>query len=631
MIFTQLYAAAIVPAILAWSSFRLTTHFGVNLLVSLGAALLIFLASAWLGYEVEHHYFREVSEGKAKYPRLFVFLLGLPLIYGASLLLGAGVHVLFPELSASVPIAASLAALASGMCLLLHDNHHRGRRLFTERYVSRIARAELPEGDEGIPLGRVPIPTEKACTHICFVGTTGSGKTTAIKRVMDTVLRSIAGAAFSSRALVYDPKTEFFGWLSAQAPCYTINPFDRRGRAWQMCKDIRTPKAAAQFAFTLIPQEHGNNAFFSNGARAVFGALVESFILNSPDDWTFADLHNARDSKERLRELLARNDITKSVITKYLDAKECGSLLTTLDTYLNPFRPIAACWAKAEPISLSEWVDGNFVLILPQDETARAPLGLLNGLIFEFLTQQLLGYKTNEQLKAEGRRPRRTYLFLDELRDIADTLNKPLTSILTRGRAWGISCISGWQSQSGLIDAINQNRGPEVFGMHSYIGMLRVQEKETAEHLSRLCGDRDVYRDSGAGKPHLATEHVVLPTDFSELGTNPIETYFLAPPPLGLWKGVVPFPEKRIKNVDIQPDFLPRPESDQYLLPWTKEDLERLKLPLSLLDDPKSPDDQHQPARPNPNGPRRPSGLQVVDLRDRSRQAPAPTPQQQSG
>ena len=77
------------------------------------------------------------------------------------------------------------------------------------------------------------------------------------------------------------------------------------------------------------------------------------------------------------------------------------NVLATLNSRLNPFRPIAACWAKAEPLSLTDWVSGEFFLLLPQDETARAPLVLLNGLIFDFLVQQLLGYQTNEQLKAQ--------------------------------------------------------------------------------------------------------------------------------------------------------------------------------------------------------------------------------------
>src|SRR5262249_51800859 len=139
----------------------------------------------------------------------------------------------------------------------------------------------------------------------------------------------------------------------------------------------------------------------------------------------FSDIHNGAKSKERLRVILARNDATRYLVGKYLDAKECDSILTTLDTYLNPFRPIAGCWQKAEPISLSDWVQGEFILLLPEDETARAPLALLNGLIFDFLTQQLLGHKTNEQLKGEGDRLRRTFLFLDELRAIADHLSKP--------------------------------------------------------------------------------------------------------------------------------------------------------------------------------------------------------------
>src|SRR5262249_35743924 len=146
-------------------------------------------------------------------------------------------------------------------------------------------------------------------------------------------------------------------------------------------------------------------------------------------------------------------------------------------------------------------------------------------------------------------------------------------------------------------------------------------------YFSHLMGQREVYRKGPNGTRQLVTESVAMPTAFSELPTNPIEAYFMAPPPLGLWKGEVPFLERKPGEPKPAADFLPRPESDMYLLPWTKEDLERLKLPLSLLDDCKPTDDQHQSARQSPNGRRRPSGLQVVDLRGGSGQDSAQTPE----
>ena len=60
MTFSQVYATTVLPGLLAWTILRLTAYFGADDILAWGATLVIFLASAYLGYEVEHHYFREV-------------------------------------------------------------------------------------------------------------------------------------------------------------------------------------------------------------------------------------------------------------------------------------------------------------------------------------------------------------------------------------------------------------------------------------------------------------------------------------------------------------------------------------------------------------------------------------------
>jgi len=363
-----------------------------------------------------------------------------------------------------------------------------------------------------------------------------------------------------------------------------------------MCLDIRHPKAAGQFAVTLIPRKEGPNSYFSNGARALVRGVVTSFILNSPDSWTFRDLILACETEASLRAVLGRNRLTTRPITKYLDAREKGSVLSELDTFLDEYSPIAACWAKAQPISLREFTEGQCILLLAQDEEAPDALTLINGLMFRFVSQQLLRHMTNEQLLREGKPPRRSFLILDELRDIAGRMTDPLTAILMRGRAYGIACLSAWQSHRGMIDAVNQNRAPEIIGLCSYLGMLRVREQETALYLSQTCGEREVYRKSQGGSKQLVKEQNVMPEEIADLPGDKLHSYFYGPPPLGLWKAELPWPERKPREENTPVDFVPRPDSDQYLEPWTKEDLERLKLPLSLLA----------------------SRLQVVDLRNQS-------------
>jgi hypothetical protein len=246
-------------------------------------------------------------------------------------------------------------------------------------------------------------------------------------------------------------------------------------------------------------------------------------------------------------------------------------------------------------------VDGNFVLILPQDESARDELAKVNGLIGQFLTEQLLARKTNEQLRAEGSPLRRTFFFLDEVRDIARTLGDNLPALLTKGRAFGVSGVLGYQSQSGLRDAMNQNRAPEVIGMCAYLGMLRVQEEETAKYLSDIISEREVYRKSTSHGEHgrteswqLAQERTVMAAAFSDLPTETLSGYFLAPQPLGLWRADMPWPHQLKKPVVGPPDFVPRPDEHQYLEPWTEADVKRLKLPLSVLNPPATPQPRQQ-------------------------------------
>jgi type IV secretory pathway TraG/TraD family ATPase VirD4 len=370
---------------------------------------------------------------------------------------------------------------------------------------------------------------------MCFIGATGSGKTTAIKEILSKVIPLIGTSKESIRCVVYDPKTEFYGYLSQLATCpvYTLHPLDIRSCSWDAAKSVRTPMDEHQFAASIIPVVEGPNAYFSKAAREVVETVLQSFNLHSPGDWTFRDCILGCETERRLRAILSRDESTQSAIQKYLDANEATSILSELDTHLRPFRPIAACWSRARPINLEDFVQGQFILILPMERKARDQLCLLNGLIVNYLSQLLLAQKTNDQLRREGLPERLTFIFLDELRDIAKHLSD-LTNFFTLGRAYGISNIIGYQSQEGLIDALDPNRAPKLLGQCHYRGLLPVTENETAEYLSRMCQEKEVYRNSQGGPPQISRETLVLPAAFSLLGSDMLRGYYLAPEPLGL-------------------------------------------------------------------------------------------------
>jgi hypothetical protein len=74
MTLTYIYATAILPGLLAWTTLWLTARMGLDDLLSWGASVAVFLASAFCGHEVEHYFFREVCKGKGELVRLFTFV-----------------------------------------------------------------------------------------------------------------------------------------------------------------------------------------------------------------------------------------------------------------------------------------------------------------------------------------------------------------------------------------------------------------------------------------------------------------------------------------------------------------------------------------------------------------------------
>src|SRR5438876_487137 len=108
MTLTYIYATAILPGLLAWTTLWLNAHMELNDLLSLAASVAVFLASSFCGHEVEHYYFREVCKGKGKLVRLFTFVFGLPAIYALSVLPALGIYFFFPELPLPILVTPSL-------------------------------------------------------------------------------------------------------------------------------------------------------------------------------------------------------------------------------------------------------------------------------------------------------------------------------------------------------------------------------------------------------------------------------------------------------------------------------------------------------------------------------------------
>ena len=472
--------------------------------------------------------------------------------------------------------------------------HVRGRFLRQANQVEAILKAQT----EGMALcfGRFHFPSRIASGHFACVGATGSGKTMIQRLLMQSVLPDV-GRGRGCRALVYDAKQDVVSILSGMrlsCPVRLFHPLDTRATAWDMAADITSPASALQAASLLIPRsDRDTNPFFTNAARhLLFGVLLQC-ILRVPGQWSFRQVLLILRDTQLLRLILDLSEETRHLLQYCAHEGTFQNIVSRLLTYIGPYEIVAAAWDRAESrLGLKAWLQEESILVLGNDEANRVAVDTLNRMVFQRLTELILG-----QSEVTATNPRQTWLFLDEVREMGRL--EGLSRLLTKGRSKGVAAVLGFQDVAGLHNVYGRDVAEELLGQCNSKVILRLNSPGTAKWASQLFGTREVLErsrnlnrsrssrnlgfdfsaSSGEAISNGITKRdVVLESEFLDLPEPTPEggfsAYFLNPISGGFrdhlpgdWirTQLVP-PNRRV------PDCIPRPDSDQYLRPWDEGD-----------------------------------------------------------
>ena len=379
--------------------------------------------------------------------------------------------------------------------------------------------------------------------------------------------------------------------LGLSSDVVTLSPFDERSAAWDIARDVTSPAQALQVAANHIPEESGSNRFFSDAARDLLSGAMLSLSELAPLRWTYRDLILSGTSRTRLEAVFERTERGRDLIESYFaEERTLANILATLRTRLAPFEPVAAAWSRAKrSVSLREWAEGEFVLVLGNDESARAAIDAINRVIFERLSELLLAQGESER--------RRSWFFLDEVGEAGPLSG--LTRLMNKGRSKGVCVVLGVQELSSLREVYGENGAAIIAANANNKVLLRVESPESADWASRMIGEYeqvDIMRAKSTGgrlglsplsltrSEQLVRGSAVLPSEFFSIPVtnrkNGLTGYFLSPH-FGAFRAVVPaevidgwVPQE----VRTELHFVARPERDQYLEPWGKRDLTRLSL-----------------------------------------------------
>jgi len=480
----------------------------------------------------------------------------------------------------------------------IKELHIRGMQLipFEEAYKKSL---KLTKKGRTIFWGFLNIPASEGTSHFAIVGASGSGKTMSLRLLMQSVLPEI-GSGTDRRALVYDAKSDMLPILKAICPetrIETLNPFDARGVAWDMARDVTTPATCHQLAEALISRSGNSTSqpYFQDTARHLLVGILTVFNKRAKGKWTFRDLMVAKNSLESVKSILECEPETAPQLHHFEREETMKDVFSTFQTRMAQYEFVAAAWDHAErKVSITDWLEGEYVLVLGNNTVAAEATNEINRVMFQRMVELILSQDETES--------RQTWIFLDEVRQAGklDSLNQ----LLIQGRSKGACCVLGFQDVEGMREAYGDKLANELVGQCGHKAVLKLNSPETAEWASKLFGHKEVmvqrsseseskksvWSGSITKSKNRVQKAVVTSGEFMALEhAQPsigVQGYFIVPSVgnychkvSGKWVETSLTRKKFAIN-----GFKARTDENQSLKPWLLDDTKRLALDNAILE-----------------------------------------------
>jgi type IV secretory pathway TraG/TraD family ATPase VirD4 len=452
---------------------------------------------------------------------------GLGLSIAGSLGASLGISLGEGALSLAVGTAASVAfGYLSGRMLAKPRDSSSEHRRGTVIHEPERAANDLPDRqggrglNRGITIAGVLVPERDETKHFKIIGTTGTGKSTAITEILEAAL------ARGDRAVIADPDGGYMRrFFSAERGDVILNPFEASSRKWDLFGEIQTPYDVEQLARSLIPDHEGSDRSWRGYARTFFTAVTRRAHEAGVDD--VGELHRllAFARPRELRELLAGT--AAQPFLEEDNSRMFDSIRSVTSSAVTALEYVGQ--QGQEKLSVRNWTRGaggkdgcGGVLFIPYQ---AGQIAALRSQISAWMRLSMF-----EAMNQPGK-DQRLWFGIDELDAVGQI--DGLKDALARLRKFGGRCILGFQSIAQVSSTYGQGEAHTIVENCGNSLILRSSASEgggTARFASSLIGDREVLRtmQSRSRRPldviaakttsqQVSLEAAILPSQIEQL------------------------------------------------------------------------------------------------------------------
>jgi type IV secretory pathway TraG/TraD family ATPase VirD4 len=360
------------------------------------------------------------------------------------------------------------------------DTHKRGTRVLEGRRAGRRAlRLGKACGESSVMLAGVRIAPLDETKHFKLIGTTGTGKSTAIRELLRRALER------GDRAVITDPDG---GYLLAFHDRYrgdiVLNPFEKYAVKWDPFAEIREQYDVDQLAGGLIPStEDPSGREWRGYARTFVSAVIRRCHERGSRD--VAELWRllAIAPSSELRPIVA--DTPAQPFLEPDNARMFGSIRSVAGSAAAALAYIKD--QRALSFSVRSWVQsGQGVLFIPYK---AAQIAALRSIIATWMRLAII------ETMSSAEEDQRLWFVVDEL-DALGAIDG-LKDALARLRKFGGRCVLGFQSIAQVSSTYGAGEAQTIVENCSNTLILRCSGSEnggTSHFASRLIGEREIVR-----------------------------------------------------------------------------------------------------------------------------------------
>jgi Type IV secretion-system coupling protein DNA-binding domain len=433
-------------------------------------------------------------------------------------------------------VAMAAMGYTAGRALAAHNRtssggEYRRGAIVTTSQLASTARGDrtsirssngTSENDFSITLADIPLSLEDETKHFKLIGTTGTGKSTAIREILAAAL------ARGDRAMIADPDGGYLSRFYDPARGDVIlNPFDADAHKWDLFGEIINDYDIEQLARSLIPDSGDSERIWCEYARTFFTAVVrQSIKANDRNDAELFRLLTAG-TEEELRTMLAGT--SAGPFLEVGNEKMFGSLRSVASSAVRALEYTTR--QQATPFSVRQWV---------QQGGAKHVGGPGGVLFLPYTAGQIAAVRTVIsawmrlgifEAMDRGEGDQRLWFVVDELDALGEI--DGLKDALARLRKFGGRCILGFQSIAQVSGTYGKGSAETIVENCGNTLILRCSASErggTSEFASKLIGQREVlhttlsksrrsgdWRSSTTTSQHLRIEPAVMASEIERL------------------------------------------------------------------------------------------------------------------